>query len=119
MLKWKDCGCDDSDTTLGILHISCVCSNRKFKDGTKLYMIYLSVPNADSKEVITLTKIRGCLSDAKQKAEELFSSFNILKEFVDKLKEESTTIDLGCGTGSYEYVAVEDIDFILNSFTED
>lgn len=37
----------------------------------------------------------------------------ILKEFVKRLKQEEVTIDLGCGCGSYQYVAVEDIDDIF------
>jgi len=51
---------------------------RVYKDGTRQYMIYLSVPSADSKEIITVTKVRGYLADAKAKAE----------EFVQRLKED-------------------------------
>ncbi len=41
-----------------------------------------------------------------------------IKAFAEKLKEEKVTIDLGCGAGSYEYVAVEDIDDLLEEGDE-
>lgn len=40
-------------------------------------------------------------------------SSNAIKKFAEKLKEEKVTIDLDCGAGSYEYVAVEEIDDLL------
>ena len=64
-----------ADGELGIFHISCVCNQRKYKDGTRQYMIYLSVPSADSKEIITLAKVRGHLANAKAKAEWIFEDF--------------------------------------------
>lgn len=36
-----------------------------------------------------------------------------LKNFAEKLKKTKVSIDLGCGAGSYDYVAVEDIDNLL------
>jgi hypothetical protein len=75
MLKWKDYGEACSYAAFGILQISCVGSIRgPFKDGSRQYMIYLSVPVADSKEIITLTKVRGHLADAKAEAERLFKN---------------------------------------------
>ena len=80
MLQWKDYGETCSDTTFGILQISCVGSIRKpYKDGTRQYMIYLLVPGADSKEIITLTKVRGHLADAKAEAERLFKDLKYVK----------------------------------------
>jgi hypothetical protein len=79
MWQWKDCG-DWSKATLGILEISCCCNERVYKDGSRQYMIYLRVPVADSKEIITLTKVRGQLSDAKMEAEKLFKNFKYVTE---------------------------------------
>lgn len=81
MLQWKDYGETYSQTMLGFLQISCRSSIRgQYKDGSRQYMIYLYVPGADSKEIITLTKVRGQLADAKRKAEKLFENL----KYVDK-----------------------------------
>ena len=70
MLQWEDCGSVKSEIKLGFLEISCTRSIRgSYKDGSHQYMIYLRVPNADSKEIITLAKVRGQLADAKAEAE--------------------------------------------------
>ena len=80
--NWEDrfyqgeaCG---SKITIGGIEISCTRNQRLYKDGTRQYMIYLKVWSADSKEIITLTKVRGCLDDAKREAE----------KFLDKIKED-------------------------------
>lgn len=44
---------------------------------------------------------------------------NMLNKFVGKIKEEACFIDLGCGDGTYEYVAVEDIDYVLEDFLKE
>jgi hypothetical protein len=68
-MKWED-GCmgNYSYLKVGFFEISCI-PGRTYQDGTKQYMIYLRVPNADSREIITLTKARGHLDDAKAVAE--------------------------------------------------
>lgn len=68
-MKWKDSRMGDySELRIGFFEISCM-HGRTYQDGTKQYMIYLRVPNADSREIITLTKVRGHLDDAKAAAE--------------------------------------------------
>lgn len=58
----------------GIFEISLTPNWRIYKDGTTLYMVYLSCPSAHSREIITLTKVRGYLPDAIKAAEDkLFS----------------------------------------------
>ena len=80
--NWEDrfyqgeaCG---SKITIGSMEISCTRNQRLYKDGTRQYMVYLRVFPADSKETITLTKVRGNLDDAKITAE----------KFLDKIKED-------------------------------
>lgn len=84
MLKWENRG-DDAVIKIGYYgrnaYISCRSNCRVYKDGTKQYMIYFSIPCADSKEIITITKIRGMLDDAKAAAEKW------LREFFEGLKE--------------------------------
>lgn len=80
--NWEDrfyqgeaCG---SKITIGSMEISCTRNQRLYKDETRQYMVYLKVFPADSKEIITLTKVRGNLDDAKREAE----------KFLDKIKED-------------------------------
>lgn len=80
--NWKDrfyqeeaCG---SEITIGGIEISCTRNQRLYKDGTRQYMVYLRVWSADSKETITLTKVRGNLDDAKIAAE----------KFINRIKED-------------------------------
>lgn len=68
-LNWNDINENWSRACYGIFEISC-CPGREYKDGTRQFMIYLCVPSAASKEIITLTKVRGYIKDAKLKAEE-------------------------------------------------
>ena len=80
-MKWKDStGGNYSEINVGFLNISCV-YGREYQDGTKQYMIYLRVPNADSREVITLTKVRGHIDDAKAAAKKWIK---ILKEAINR-----------------------------------
>lgn len=81
--KWKDSASGKySDLLIGKqltcgwrgIEISCFPNQREYKDGTRQYMIYLRVENADSKETITVMKVRGHLSDAKEKAEEFLNA---------------------------------------------
>ena len=62
---------------VGNLEITCG-TGRLYADGTYQYKIYLKVINSDSSEVITVTKVRGHLDDAKREAE----------KFLDKIKED-------------------------------
>ena len=79
MIKWKiRNGGTESDAYIGDIQLSCIHNLREYKDGTRQYMIYLRVDNADSKEIITVTKVRGRLEDAQRKVE----------EFVQRIKEE-------------------------------
>ena len=74
MLKWNNYyGEKSCYTELGMLQISCMCG-REYKNGTFLYKIHVSIPEAETHEIITLTKIRGTLEDAKAKAEEMFAN---------------------------------------------
>lgn len=57
-----------AETMVGILELS-VFAGRIYKDNTRQWMIYLRCPNANSKEIITLDKIRGKLPDAIEAAE--------------------------------------------------
>ena len=84
MIRWTNEGIYSTDERqldgwangmFGIFEIACRCNTRKYKDGTTQYMIYLSVPSADSKEIITLAKVRGHLADAKAVAEYIFKDF--------------------------------------------
>lgn len=68
--NWEDKSENYSVTYLGALQITCT-SGREYKDGSKQFMVYLRVPWAHSKEIITLTKVRGCLKDAKLEAEDI------------------------------------------------
>lgn len=72
MLKWKnnEYNINEAKITLGILEFDCI-PGRVYKDGTFQYSIWLSVPGSDSRAVITVTKIRGHLPDAKAKVEEI------------------------------------------------
>ena len=82
--KWKDSASGrSSNLYIGQrgIEISCFPNCREYKDGTKQYMIYLRVPNADSKEIITITKVRGHLADAKTKAEEFLDG--LVKGFAE------------------------------------
>ncbi len=67
-----------SEITIGGIEISCTRNQRLYKDGTRQYMVYLKVWSADSKEIITLTKVRGNLDDAKIAAE----------KFINRIKED-------------------------------
>lgn len=69
IINFEDFHNCDASVDLNIFHISCTRNLREYKDGTYQYMIYLSVPGADSKEIITLTKVRGKLIDAIKRAE--------------------------------------------------
>ena len=42
----------------------------------------------------------------------------IIKAFAENLLKEKELIDLGCGAGCYEYVAVEDIEYLLKEGVE-
>ena len=73
MIKWTDYGKVEfgrkSEANIGGIKLSCTCNGRVYKDGTRQYMVYLYVPMADSREIITITKVRGHLDDAKLAAE--------------------------------------------------
>ena len=56
------------EANFGIFEISCN-GGRIYKDGTRQWMIYVRVPRASSREIITLDKIRGHLADAILAAE--------------------------------------------------
>ena len=43
----------------------------------------------------------------------------MLIKYSEMLKSESMTIDMGCGAGSYEFVAVEDIDYCLEEIVKE
>lgn len=43
----------------------------------------------------------------------------IILKLVDKIKEEKMLIDMSCGAGSYEFVAVEDIDYVVEEFLKE
>ena len=117
-LKWKHYGegqHGDSRIDIGSLHISVAQSIREnYKDGTAWYMIYLSVPGADSKEIITLKKVRGYRSDAIKAAEEWIETHLMqpLSELEFELsaqariaKAEARAVELGA-----EYCYIEDVD---------
>lgn len=70
-LNWNS----DNECFIGPLKISIVIS-RMYKDGTGLYLIYLRVPDACSREIIIIDKIRGTIDDAKYSAE------NFLKDII-------------------------------------
>ena len=53
-----------------ILDIS-IFRGRGYKDGTHQYMIYLCIPSAKSREIITLDKVRGTMDDAERRANEI------------------------------------------------
>ena len=53
-----------------ILDIS-IFRGRGYKDGTHQYMIYLCIPSAKSREIITLDKVRGTMEDAELRANEI------------------------------------------------
>lgn len=74
MLIWKNYPFSDksSSASLGPLCITCHCG-REYKDETYQYSIWLSCPGSDSKEIITVAKIRGRLADAQAEAESLFA----------------------------------------------
>ena len=63
---------------IGGIEIECFAHDKPYKDGTRLYSIWLYVPGSSSKEIITVTKVRGNLDYAKLKAE----------EFIQKIKED-------------------------------
>lgn len=68
--KWK--ALETSVANLGPLEITCH-MGRLYSDGTHQYSIWLSVPGSDSREIITVTKIRGTLADAQAEAERIFA----------------------------------------------
>ena len=78
MLNWIDGHGWSSITHIGDIELSCLRNGREYKDGTHQWMVYLNVPFADSKEIITITKVRGHIDDAKAAAE----------NFAQKLKED-------------------------------
>lgn len=78
MLNWIDGRGWSSITYVGGIELSCLRNGREYKDGTHQWMVYLCVPGADSKEIITVTKVRGHLENAKAAAE----------AFVQRLKED-------------------------------
>lgn len=43
----------------------------------------------------------------------------ILIRLKEMVKAESMTIDMGCGAGSYEFVAVEDIDYCFEKIIDE
>lgn len=80
MFNWIDYDVDDnghgkSVTNFSIFEILCVKNGKKYSDGTGEYMIYLSVPSACSREIITLAKVKGYLDEAKAKVELIFENF--------------------------------------------
>lgn len=80
MLKWEThpYGTDLQVLKIGDIELECVSFRNPYKDGTRLWSIWLYVPGADSKEVITIAKVRGHLEDARIKAE----------EFVEKIRKD-------------------------------
>ena len=52
------------------------CNDSVFKDGTRACAVYLFVPCADSKEWITLARVRGHLLDAIKEAERKLFEWN-------------------------------------------
>ena len=82
MFKWKThpFGTELVVLKIGGIELECVSFRKPYKDGTQLWSIWLSVPGSSSKEIITITKVRGYLEDARAKAE----------EFVQKMKEDLT-----------------------------
>ena len=119
MLKWDYYLAEEykpnglAETDIGGVHLSCCRNRRIFKDGTYQYMIYLSIPGADSKEVITLTKVRGYLADAQAKAEEFAQS--LLGALLELQKEENNYDLFVKAVSYYSSDAATDI---LNDFVK-
>jgi hypothetical protein len=80
MLKWetRPYGTELQVLQIGDITLECVSFRKPYKDGTRLWSIWLYVSGADSREVITIAKVRGHLEDARAKAE----------EFVQRLRED-------------------------------
>ena len=104
-----------AETNIGGVHLSCCRNGRIFKDGTHQYMIYLSLPGADSKEVITLTKVRGYLADAQAKAEEFAQ--NLLGALLELQKEENN-YDNDLFVKAVSYYSSDAATDILNDFVK-
>ena len=121
MLKWDYYRAGEykpdglAETYIGDVHLSCSHNGRTFKDGTLQYKIYLSLPGADSKEVITLTKVRGYLSDAQAKAEEFAQ--NLLGALLELQKEEDN-YDNDLFVKAVSYYSSDAATDILNGFVK-
>ena len=79
MAKWIDkYGTGHLVLKVGDIEIECWNHRKPYKDGTALWVIWLSVNGSSSKEIITIAQVRGTFEDAQRKAE----------EFVQRMKED-------------------------------
>ena len=79
MANWVDkYGTGHLVLCVGDIEIDCHSHRKPYKDGTQLWVIWLRVNGSSSKEIITITQVRGTFEDAQRKAE----------EFVQKIKED-------------------------------
>lgn len=126
MLKWNNYGGEYkpngfSDTHigefshLGQIYLRCSHNGRTFKDGTLQYKIYLSILNADTPKVITLTKVRGHLADAQAKAEEFAK--NLLGALLELQKAEDG-VDNDLFVKAVSYYSSDAATDILNDFVK-
>lgn len=99
----------------GTFYLRCSHNGRRYKDGTLQYKVYLSVPNADSSDVITLTKVRGYLADAQAKAEEFAKS---LLGALTVLQKEETGYDNDLFIKAVSYYSADVATDILNDFVK-
>lgn len=60
---------EHAEAEFGAFNLNACHNQRRFKDGTHEYMVYLFIPRASSAEWITLVRVRGHLLDAMKAAE--------------------------------------------------